>query len=89
MLFQVNGQDMRGLDHKEAVNYLRQTPNTVRLRFSRPLPMSEEEEEEEDEEEEDYLEPPEQERKRVSGLSLCERYQLSSPGQGILYRYNF
>ena len=68
---------MRGLDHREAVRYLRQTPNTVHLRFSRPPPQSDVEEEEEEysdeveEEEEEVVEgEPQhmQDRKRVSDV---------------------
>lgn len=35
-LIVVNGVDMREMEHKEAVTYLRQTPQTVSLRFYRP-----------------------------------------------------
>ena len=34
-MFQVNGEDMTTKTHQEAVSYLRQTPATVTLRFSR------------------------------------------------------
>ena len=55
---------MRGLDHKAAVNYLRQTPNTVWLRFSRPRPQSDEDEDSEEEQEE--YQAPIMQRKTVS-----------------------
>ena len=33
--FQVNGKDMTDLNHTEAIAYLRQTPATVKILFSR------------------------------------------------------
>ena len=35
--FQVNGQDMTNMQHKEAVVFLRQTPQTVTLVFERQV----------------------------------------------------
>ena len=37
---QVDEQDMTGMNHKEAIAFLRGTPNTVTLHFIRPSPQA-------------------------------------------------
>lgn len=58
---------MRGLNHKEAVSYLRQTPATVTIRFYRP------------EQENEVAEITENLRNARKVNSLCSKYYVGFP----------